>query len=84
MKVKKIKSGKDLLELSIQGEGHTFVNLLRKNASSLGGLASYDIGHPLVGHPKLVVRADDPQGVLKKASQQIQKDAKEFKKFFGN
>ena len=83
MKVKKIKSSKALLELSIEGEGHTFANLLRANATSLGAVASYHIDHPLVGSPHLSVRSDDAKEVLKKASQKIQKDAKEFKKLIG-
>jgi len=80
MKVKKVKSGKNLLEVSIEGEGHTFVNLLRSNLSESGATAAYAITHPLVGFPKLTVASDDPKGSLEKASQKIQKDAKEFKK----
>jgi len=82
MKVKKVKSSKNLLEVSIEGEGHTFVNLLRRNLSESGAVAAYAITHPLVGAPKLSVGSDDPKGSLEKASQKIQKDAKEFKKLF--
>jgi len=69
--------------LEVQGETHTFLNLLRENAWDSGSRqASYMMEHPYLSEPKLIIRADNPKKVLDNAAQMIIDQAKEFGKEF--
>lgn len=69
--------------LEVQGETHTFLNLLRENAWDSGSRqASYMMEHPYLSEPKLIIRADNPKRVLDNAAQMIIDQAKEFEKEF--
>ena len=82
MKIKKIKCDENSLTISMEGEDHTLANLLRKKVVEAGAVASYDIGHPLVGSLKFTVKGEKPVSILEDAAKSIRKDAKEFKKKF--
>lgn len=82
MKVKEIKSDEKMVEFEIEGESHTFANLLREKLVEAGADAAYRVTHPTVGAPNFTVRADNPVSKLKAAAKAIQKDAKEFREKF--
>ncbi len=92
MKVKTIKKTKDELKLEIEGEGHTFCNLLQNTLVEDRSvkIAGYDTPHPLTersiiyikvkkdGNPKKVL-----ERALKKISQRTDEFLSEFKKATG-
>jgi DNA-directed RNA polymerase subunit L len=80
--MKIIKDEKNELEIEITGESHSLCNALRtilmedKNVES----AAYVIDHPIIGEPKLYIKAKNPRQSLKKAAKTLQKRSGEFKK----
>lgn len=83
MKVKKLRSTDDLLEIEIEGEAHALPNLLREEAYKAGAKsAAYKVDHPTTSNPILKVIADNPKKVLLDAAANINKLAKEFQKKF--
>lgn len=86
MKLKTVAKEKNMLQMEIEGEDHTFVNVLKeelyedKNVKS----AAYMYDHPLVSNPKVIVRTKtgSPQKALQDAANRISKQAKEFKTAF--
>ena len=59
MELQILNEEKDVIEIKFIGETHTLCNILRDELWSLEGTssASYNLKHPLVGHPVLVVKA---------------------------
>jgi DNA-directed RNA polymerase subunit L len=82
MIMKIIKDEKKELEIEITGESHSLCNALRtvlmedKNVES----AAYVIDHPIIGQPRLYIKAKNPRQSLKKAAKTLQKRCGEFKK----
>ncbi|WJI09593.1 DNA-directed RNA polymerase subunit L [Methanobacterium sp. CWC-01] len=80
--MKIIKDEKKELEIEITGESHSLCNALRtvlmedKNVES----AAYVIDHPIIGQPRLYIKAKNPRQSLKKAAKTLQKRCGEFKK----
>lgn len=80
--MKIIKDEKKELEIEITGESHSLCNALRtvlmedKNVES----AAYVIDHPIIGQPKLYIKAKNPRQSLKKAAKTLQKRCGEFNK----
>lgn len=80
--MKIIKDEKKELEIEITGESHSLCNALRtvlmedKNVES----AAYAIDHPIIGQPRLYIKAKNPRQSLKKAAKTLQKRCGEFKK----
>ncbi|MBI5391807.1 DNA-directed RNA polymerase subunit L [Candidatus Woesearchaeota archaeon] len=78
-----LKEEKDLLEVEIVGEGHTFCNLLRDTLNNQKEVkhASYMIQHPLVSNPILAVRtsAGKPRKVFLDTLQELKKSNTELK-----
>ncbi len=80
--MKIIKNEKKELEIEITGESHSLCNALRtvlmedKNVES----AAYVIDHPIIGQPRLYIKAKNPRQSLKKAAKTLQKRCGEFKK----
>lgn len=80
--MKIIKDEKKELEIEITGESHSLCNALRKvlmedkNVES----AAYVIDHPIIGQPRLHIKAKNPRQSLKKAAKTLQKRCGEFKK----
>ncbi len=88
MNVKILDRTPDEMRLEIEGEGHTFCNLLQKALleDETVETASYDIPHPLVSSPIVYVKMKEkrkpekrPETALKEAAEKIRHDTKEFR-----
>lgn len=80
MKITKITEEKNRLTLKIEGESHTFCNLLKDKLSTQKGVvsASYYVEHPLIGVPQMTVETDGsvtPKKALEDAAKHIKKDS---------
>jgi DNA-directed RNA polymerase subunit L len=83
MELKVLEESKGTLRVEIIGEDHTLANALRKElwSDSHVQIAGYDIEHPLVGNPVLVVETDgkeDPKKALVAAAERLKKMNSEF------
>lgn len=87
MKLKVLKNEPKELRLEVEGEGHTFCNvvqeaLLEEKAVEFAG---YSIPHPLVSHPNIYVRTKGrttATRVFERALKKLEKRIVEFKKEF--
>lgn len=81
--MKIIKDTKNELEIEITGETHTLCNALRRTLMEDKDVvsAAYLIDHPIVGEPKLYIKAKNPKKSLKKAAETLKKQCNEFKDF---
>jgi DNA-directed RNA polymerase subunit L len=84
MKVKVLNITRKELKIEIEGEGHTFCNVIQKALikDKRVELAGYDIPHPLTSNPLIYVRTkgqSKPTKILKDATKAIQKDSKAFR-----
>ena len=66
------------LEVSIEGEGHTLLNLLvdELNRNPHVTMAAYSIDHPLIGRARLIIRTDGkvaPEDALREATENLQR-----------
>lgn len=80
MKITKITEAKNKLVIKIEGESHTFCNLLKDELSKMKGVvaASYYIEHPLVGVPQMTVETDGsiaPKKALEDAAKHLKKES---------
>ena len=85
MELKILESKKNRLKLEVVGEGHTFCNLLKDGLWEAGAdVAGYNLEHPLIGEPWLLIEGDNPEKTLTGAVNKlrsINKDLRaEFKK----
>ena len=80
--MKVIKDTKNELEIEITGESHTLCNALRKTLMEDKDVesAAYVMEHPIIGEPKLYIKAKNPKKSLKKAAENIQSRCDEIKK----
>ncbi len=83
MKIAILKKTKNELKIEVEGEGHTFCNLLQDALleDKTVEMAGYDIPHPLVAKPVLHLRtrADrSPERALLKALDRICHTTNEF------
>ncbi|MDP3066682.1 MAG: DNA-directed RNA polymerase subunit L [Methanobacteriaceae archaeon] len=80
--MKIIKDEKKELEIEITGESHSLCNALRKVLMEDKNVEStaYVIDHPIIGQPRLHIKAKNPRQSLKKAAKTLQKRCGEFKK----
>lgn len=80
-KMKVISDKKNELEIEITGETHTLCNALRKTLMEDNDVeaAAYVIGHPIIGEPKLYIKAKNPKKSLKKAAETLKSRCEEFK-----
>lgn len=80
--MKIIKDTKNELEIEITGESHTLCNTLRKTLMEDEDVesAAYTMEHPIIGEPKLYVKAKNPRKSLKKAAETIKSQCDELKK----
>jgi len=70
MKLKKVEKGKVKLNVEVEGEDHTLLNLLRENAWKSGAKqASYVIDHPYLSQPRLIIRSENPKKTLVDSAQ---------------
>ena len=79
--MKIIKDTKNELEIEITGESHTLCNTLRKTLMQDEDVesAAYTMEHPIIGEPKLYVKAKNPRKSLKKAAETIKSQCDELK-----
>ena len=58
MKAKIIEKTKNGIKIELEGEGHTFCNLLQHTLlqDKTVEMAGYDIPHPLISNPILLIR----------------------------
>lgn len=69
------------LEIEITGETHTLCNALRKALMEDEDVeaAAYVIEHPIIGEPKLQIKAKNPKKSLKSAAESVKSKCDEFK-----
>lgn len=86
MKVNVIERDEKMMKFEIEGEGHTFLNALRKQLWTNPNVldATYIMRNSFVGNPifKLKLKKGSPQDALKNAAKQILNDTKELQKHF--
>ncbi len=84
MEIKVLEKSKNKLVVDVKGESHTLCNALRQELwnDSHVKVAAYDVKHPLIGVPHIIVETDgeDPKKVLAKAAQRLGKKADNFAK----
>jgi len=83
METKILEESKDSLKVEIQGEDHTLANALRKElwSDSHVKITGYNIEHPLIGNPVLIVETDgkeEPKKALVSAVERLKKRNSEF------
>jgi len=86
MRINILKKTGNEMEFELEGEGHTFCNVLRKELLNDPNVeyAAYRIDHPLVGVPVFYVRTKgkDPIEALIDATNRIRKSTEEFMEKF--
>jgi DNA-directed RNA polymerase subunit L len=87
MKVNILSKTKNELKIEVEGEGHTFCNILQKTLlkDSSVEFAGYEIPHPLTSNPIIYVRTKiqrSPERALANAAKKIGADAEEFRRMF--
>lgn len=72
------------LEILVEGETHTLCNALRRILMEDDDVKStaYAIEHPIVGEPKIYVKAKSPKKSLKIASETLKDRCAELKGLF--
>lgn len=88
MNLKVLKKTTDELRIEIEGEGHTFCNVLQRALleDETVEMAGYDISHPLVANPIVYVRMKEgrkpgkkPETALREATAKIRQQTKQFR-----
>lgn len=88
MNIKVLKKTSDELRIEIEGEGHTFCNVLQRALlkDKTVEMAGYDITHPLVANPIVYVRMKErrkpdkkPETALREAATEIKHQTKQFR-----
>ena len=69
------------LEIMLEGETHTLCNAVRSilMEDETVKSAAYAIEHPIVGEPKLYIKARSPKKSLKTAAETLKERCEEFK-----
>ena len=85
MKLKILENKKTRMILEIEGETHTFCNALKKELWNDKHIkaAGYNISHPFVGVPKLIIETDtstSPKKALLDAVKRLNKASDSLKK----
>lgn len=87
MKVKILKRTSNELKIEVEGEGHTFCNVLQKALlkDKTIEMAGYDMPHPLFENPVIYVHTKGkrkPETALREAAKELQSQNKEFRESF--
>jgi len=83
MKLTVLERGKGKLNVEVDGESATLLNLLREKAWAEGAQqAAWAKKHPYASQPEILIKAENPQKVLQDAATAIINDAKDFAKQF--
>jgi len=85
MKIRLLRKESNELRIEIDGEGHTFCNMLQKTLleDEAVELAGYDIPHPLLTKSVIYVRTNGtrkPETALREAAKKLRKRSKELRK----
>ena len=87
MKFIVIQESKNKLVFTLEGETHTFCNILKEELRKIKEVkvAAYSIDHPLIGKPEFQIETSgmEPRKALKEALASLKQKAKEFKKEIG-
>ena len=82
MMVKQLRLEEKMIEIVIEGEGHTFLNILTKiiQENPEVSFAAYRIDHPQISHPRLVVSVSEgtPFEAIMEATKQLEEKSQEF------
>ncbi|HLD18729.1 MAG TPA: DNA-directed RNA polymerase subunit L [Candidatus Nanoarchaeia archaeon] len=75
------------LIVELQGESHTILNVLKHKLweNEKIKIATYQINHPLIGIPRLIVETDGsikPRKAVFEAAEKLKKDVDKFKASF--
>ncbi|MFQ6074094.1 MAG: DNA-directed RNA polymerase subunit L [Candidatus Bathyarchaeia archaeon] len=88
MNIKVLRKTSDELRIEIQGEGHSFCNVLQRALlkDETVEMAGYDISHPLVANPVVYVRMKKgrkpekkPETALREAAAKIKHQTEQFR-----
>ena len=81
MDLRVLKQDKDYVELEVIGEGHTMCNVIRKEIYNEKGdvVAGYNIAHPIVSNPKMIIKGDKPLKLILSAIDRLKDKNKELK-----
>jgi len=87
MQVKVLEKKPNELKIEIEGEDHSFCNVLQKALleDDTIEMAGYNIPHPLVSNPVVYVRTRGQrrsETALKNATEKIKRQNKEFRETF--
>ena len=87
MQVKVLEKKPNELRIEVEGENHTFCNVLQKALleDETIEMAGYNIPHPLVSSPIVYVRTKGqrrPETAFRNAAEKIRKQGKEFRETF--
>jgi len=87
LKVTVLKRAKGLLKVEVEGEGHTFGNLLQETLLEDKNVdwAGYDLPHPLFAQPTVTVRMKgegSAEKALERASKKVRQNTEEFTEKF--
>ncbi|MBW2971758.1 DNA-directed RNA polymerase subunit L [Candidatus Woesearchaeota archaeon] len=86
MEINVLEDSKNKLVVEIKGEGHALCNALKAELwkNKKVKVAGYNVAHPLVGVPKMVIEVEsgDPKKFLADAAKAVKKDADDFLKAF--
>ena len=82
MMVKQLRLEDKMIEIMIEGEGHTFLNILTKMIQNNPevNFTAYRIDHPHISHPRLVVSVSEgtPIEAIIEATKQLEEKSQEF------
>lgn len=86
MEINVLEESKNRLVVELKGESHSFCNALKAEMwnNKKVKVTGYNIAHPLVGIPKLIIETDsgDPKKILVDAVKNLKKEADAFLKSF--
>jgi len=87
MEINIVEETKNKIIVELKGETHTFCNALKKELwnDKHVKIAGYNIAHPLIGVPRIVVETDGketPKKALMEAAKRLSTKAEKFKKTF--
>ena len=83
MKLELVSLEGNAAKISISGESHTLLNLLRETAwKQKPENATYKVEHPFLTNPELIVKGKNPLKILEDSAQEIIDQAKDLGKEF--
>lgn len=87
MEIKILKKTANELKIEIEGEGHTFGNVLQKALleDDKIDMSGYNVKHPLISNPTMYLRTKEkrkPEAALRDAAEKVGERSKEFRKSF--